>query len=137
VEPGHSGISVNFANLWRNCVIEKAAPRLTFVLLIILLIKQLITKIMNAGKLLLGVLAGAAVGAVLGVLFAPEKGSTTRKKISRKRDEVAYQLEDKFDEFINGVADKFEAVKEEAVRMAKKTKRKLDETEDQVIASAK
>jgi hypothetical protein len=38
-------------------------------------------KNMSSGKVLLGVLAGAAAGALAGILFAPEKGSKTRKRI--------------------------------------------------------
>ena len=38
---------------------------------------------MSTGKIVVGVLAGVAVGALLGVLFAPDKGSETRKKISK------------------------------------------------------
>lgn len=92
---------------------------------------------MSAGKVLLGVLAGVAVGAALGILFAPDKGSATRKKISQKSDDYAEDLEEKFDEFVGGITKKFEAVKEDAVRMAKKAKHKLEDTEAQVSASAK
>lgn len=43
---------------------------------------------MSTGKILLGILAGATVGAALGVLFAPEKGVVSREKISKKGDDV-------------------------------------------------
>ena len=44
---------------------------------------------MSTGKVLLGVLAGVAAGAMLGILFAPDKGSNTRKKISKKGEDYA------------------------------------------------
>jgi len=39
---------------------------------------------MSTEKVVLGVLAGAATGALLGVLFAPAKGTVTRRAIVRK-----------------------------------------------------
>jgi gas vesicle protein len=53
---------------------------------------------MTTGKALLGVLAGIAAGAALGVLFAPEKGSQTRNNIKRKGEDLADALSDKIDE---------------------------------------
>ena len=66
---------------------------------------------MSSGKVLLGVLAGVAAGALLGVLFAPEKGSVTRKKIVRKSQEYADVLSEKFDEFHETINEKVEEVK--------------------------
>ena len=39
---------------------------------------------MSKGNTIAGLLVGLAAGAALGVLFAPEKGSDTRKKIASK-----------------------------------------------------
>ena len=82
---------------------------------------------MGSGKVLLGVLAGVAVGATLGILFAPDKGSTTRKKISRKADDYSEELEEKFNEFIEGITKNFEAMQKEAGRMAEDGKLKVEE----------
>lgn len=38
----------------------------------------------NSGNVLLALLAGAVVGAGVGILYAPDKGKTTRKKIKDK-----------------------------------------------------
>lgn len=82
---------------------------------------------MDSGKVLLGVLAGAAVGATLGILFAPDKGSNTRKKISRKGNEYAEGLEDKFQEFMEGVTEKFEKMTDEAKKVSHNGQAKAEE----------
>lgn len=73
---------------------------------------------MNSGKILLGVLAGIAIGAIAGILFAPEKGSTTRKKITDKSDAYAQKLGTQFKGFVDDMTEKFEAMTEEAEVMA-------------------
>lgn len=52
---------------------------------------------MSAGKIAIGVLAGVAVGAVLGILFAPDKGSETRKKLTRRGSDLVDELKDKYE----------------------------------------
>jgi len=66
---------------------------------------------MNSGKVVLSVLAGVAAGAVLGILFAPDKGSETRRKIGKKKDELTDELKDKFNEIVDTVSDKYERIK--------------------------
>ncbi|CAG5004314.1 hypothetical protein DYBT9275_03345 [Dyadobacter sp. CECT 9275] len=41
-----------------------------------------------------GIVTAAAVGAVIGLLFAPEDGDKTRKKIKRKTNSLASELLD-------------------------------------------
>ena len=67
---------------------------------------------MDSGKVFLGLLAGLAAGAVLGILFAPEKGSVTRKKISEKGDEYADSLKEKFSDLVDNISKKIEEVLE-------------------------
>jgi len=47
-------------------------------------------------------LFGFATGLIVGMLFAPDKGSETRKKISEKGND----LKTKFNDFIDGLSSK-------------------------------
>lgn len=67
---------------------------------------------MSTGKFIASVLAGAAVGAVLGVLFAPDKGTETRRKIAQKGSDLAGSVKDKYHEFSDSISEKFDAAKE-------------------------
>jgi gas vesicle protein len=68
---------------------------------------------MSSGKILLGVLAGVAAGALLGVLFAPDKGWNTRKRISKKADDYMDGLREKFNEFLDTISVKLDEVKDD------------------------
>lgn len=83
---------------------------------------------MSSGKVLLGVLAGVAVGAVLGVLFAPDIGWNTRKRISKKAEDLTDDLREKFDEFLDSISVKVDMVKEEVADISEKSKAKANES---------
>jgi len=51
------------------------------------------------------IITGFTLGLLEGVLFAPDKGTATRKKIADKGNE----LKNQFADFIDSVADKFES----------------------------
>lgn len=48
----------------------------------------------NGGKVLIGVLAGAAAGVVTGVLIAPASGKETRETITDKSEELLEGVKD-------------------------------------------
>jgi gas vesicle protein len=87
---------------------------------------------MNSGKILLGVLAGAAAGAFLGILFAPDKGVNTRKKIMSKGDDFADGLREKFNDFLDQMEGQYTDARDNAEDMMDKGKMKIQEVKSDI-----
>ena len=71
-----------------------------------------------AGKsgTVVAVLAGAAIGAALGILFAPDQGSKTRKKIKDNVDTKKDELKHKLNELTESVIGKLGFAKHDLER---------------------
>ena len=81
---------------------------------------------MSNSKLLVGFLAGAAVGSIVGILFAPDKGTETRRKIADTGTDVTDSLKSKFNDFVDGIRDTYQGVKDDAEDLADEGKSKLN-----------
>lgn len=106
----------------------------------------------DAGKLILTTLTGVASGAIIGLLFAPNKGSETRRKIAKKGDNYLKKLKKDVDEakaYLNNrveeTQDEIDEIKQEAVTAAEaardgqesKVERLEDWTKEELYQRAK
>ena len=73
---------------------------------------------MNASKVLMGVLGGVAVGAVAGILFAPAKGTKTRKRIMKKGNNLKKDMKNKFEDVYKTISTKYDNVLDHAKEFA-------------------
>ena len=70
---------------------------------------------MSTGKIILGVLAGITAGALIGILFAPDKGMDTRKKIISTGEGYVDNLKEKVNGLLRNGGKRHATVTETAV----------------------
>ncbi len=69
---------------------------------------------MKSTNVLLSVLAGAAIGAIAGILFAPQQGAKTRKLIMSKGEDYVEDLKEKLGDLAAVVTKKYNGISEDA-----------------------
>lgn len=69
---------------------------------------------MNNVKALLMVLSSVAAGTLLGILFAPDKGTSTRRNITNKSKDYMNGLGSNFDNMVADMLHKIKPVKKAA-----------------------
>ena len=65
----------------------------------------------KTGNILVALISGAAIGAVAGILFAPDKGSKTRDKIKEGFDDAKNDFQHKFENVSQELKSKFSSTK--------------------------
>lgn len=58
---------------------------------------------MSTGKFILGLVAGASIGTLAGILLAPDKGASTRRKIVEHTNDLRTLLNDWATDFIDNL----------------------------------
>jgi gas vesicle protein len=79
-------------------------------------------------KVIGALLLGAVVGGTLGILFAPAKGTVTRKKIAGKSEDMTDAIKEKFDDFLEEIKEEIEMVKHKANDFMKDGAAKTEKT---------
>ena len=82
---------------------------------------------MRPQKIIIGALAGLTAGALIGLLFAPDKGSVVRGKISKKGEDYLDSIKGSIDSLFDGLTTKVKNVKVEASDIidSRKSKREM------------
>jgi gas vesicle protein len=84
----------------------------------------------NNGKVLIAALAGAALGAIAGLLVAPTSGKETLEDISKKADELKGELEDMATKSTRSVRELGDAISENIKNSMNGLRKELDAKKD-------
>lgn len=90
---------------------------------------------MSSKNVFMGFLAGAATGALIGVLYAPDKGEKTRKKIKKNSTRYAEDMKEGVNDFMEEIKERFDGLKADVNETAKETKEKVEELKKKASTS--
>jgi gas vesicle protein len=62
-------------------------------------------------RVTIAALAGLSTGVLLGILFAPHKGSKTRRNIARKGEELSEEIKSRFNQFGEFISERLDSSK--------------------------
>lgn len=84
---------------------------------------------MSSQKTLVALVAGAAIGAIAGILLAPSSGTDTRKKLMKKGEGLCDQFTDLLDQGKSMLDEAMGTAKDATEQASKKVKGTMDKAE--------
>ncbi|HRH59309.1 MAG TPA: YtxH domain-containing protein [Chitinophagaceae bacterium] len=78
---------------------------------------------------------GVLVGAIAGILLAPDSGKATRKKIARKASELKDSIEDTYDQFVDEVSQQVNNVTSKAKDIVHKGRQTVNDLKQETSMS--
>lgn len=87
---------------------------------------------MKTSKTIMGVLGGVAVGTALGILFAPDKGTNTRKKIAKKSNDAKDSIKNYVSDVLENFSEKYDSMLNKAEDLVTEAKGDLDTVKNQI-----
>jgi gas vesicle protein len=98
----------------------------------------------KGGYTLLGIILGAALGTLFGILYAPDKGKNTRDKLSYRLDKARQNISEVIDDLVDGdiapvshAQEKGQQVISDVIDKAKQVHNDLDELISQINSTKK
>lgn len=91
---------------------------------------------MKSKNVLISILAGAAAGAIAGILFAPAEGKKTRKNIVAKGEDYYGSMMDRINKLFDSMTCKLRKLKKEADNTAEEVKEQAADTFEKVKKEA-
>tara|TARA_R110001632_G_scaffold230820_2_gene368647 strand:- start:1164 stop:1442 length:279 start_codon:yes stop_codon:yes gene_type:complete len=90
---------------------------------------------MKSNNSLVNILGALAVGAIAGILFAPDKGSNTRKKIASTAEGLSDDLKEGVEELSATLAQKYDEAKMKGNEIIEKGNAKVAAVKEQIVSS--
>jgi gas vesicle protein len=75
---------------------------------------------MKPRSILLGAVIGLTAGGLAGLLFAPKKGSVTRRFLAKKGSDYVGGMKDRYNESLRNVNQKIDSLRNEVKNMMRK-----------------
>lgn len=87
----------------------------------------------DSGKILAALLAGLAAGAAIGILFAPEKGTDTRDKLSESLKDLGDAIKERSSEQVEQIKDLSDKISANLKAKLKSAERNAEEALDEHV----